>query len=113
MTLDEQISFCEEKIKNIKLKTEPQTFIDIKNSLEKLRFRRVNMIFGCKHKYEVTERSNALQFDDMGYPLRLCIVKCAKCGKTEQQWLDTYENAYEEVKRGESFAVKWRKNNER
>lgn len=36
MTLDEQISFCEGKIKNIKLKTEPQTFIDIKNSLEKL-----------------------------------------------------------------------------
>ena len=42
------------------------------------------MIFGCKHKFEVTERSNALQFDDMGYPLRLCIVKCAKCGKAEQ-----------------------------
>lgn len=37
MTLDEQISFCEEKIKNIKLKTEPQTFVDIKNSLEKLK----------------------------------------------------------------------------
>ena len=53
------------------------------------------MIFGCKHKFEVTERSNALQFDDMGYPLRLCIVKCAKCGKAEQQWLDTYEKAHE------------------
>lgn len=37
MTLDEQISFCEEKSKNIKLKTEPQTFIDIKNSLVKLK----------------------------------------------------------------------------
>lgn len=37
MTLDEQISFCEEKSKNIKLKTEPQTFVDIKNSLEKLK----------------------------------------------------------------------------
>lgn len=37
MTLDEQISFCEEKSKNIKLKTEPQTFADIKNSLEKLK----------------------------------------------------------------------------
>ena len=37
MTLDEQISFCEEKSKNIKLKAEPQTFIDIKNSLEKLK----------------------------------------------------------------------------
>ena len=37
MTLDEQISFCEEKSKNIKLKAKPQTFIDIKNSLEKLK----------------------------------------------------------------------------
>lgn len=37
MTLDEQISFCEEKSKNIKLNAEPQTFIDIKNSLEKLK----------------------------------------------------------------------------
>ena len=37
MTLDEQISFCEEKFKNIKLKTKPQTFVDIKNSLEKLK----------------------------------------------------------------------------
>ena len=37
MTLDEQISFCEEKSKNIKLKTDPQTFVNIKNSLEKLK----------------------------------------------------------------------------
>ena len=37
MALDEQISFCEEKSKNIKLKAEPQTFVDIKNSLEKLK----------------------------------------------------------------------------
>ena len=37
MTLDEQISFCEEKSKNIKLKAEPQTFVYIKNSLEKLK----------------------------------------------------------------------------
>ena len=36
-TIDEQISFCEEKSKNIKLKAKPQTFIDIKNSLEKLK----------------------------------------------------------------------------
>ena len=37
LTLDEQISFCEEKSKNIKLKTKAQTFVDIKNSLEKLK----------------------------------------------------------------------------
>ena len=41
MTLDEQISFCEEKSKNIKLKTKPQTFVDIKNGIEKLKELRV------------------------------------------------------------------------
>lgn len=37
MNLDEQIAFCKEKSKNIKLKTEPQTFIDIAESLENLK----------------------------------------------------------------------------
>lgn len=37
MTLDEQIAFCEEKSKNIKLKAEPQTFVDIAESLKQLR----------------------------------------------------------------------------
>lgn len=37
MTLDEQISFCDKKSKNIKLKTKSQAFVDIKNSLEKLK----------------------------------------------------------------------------
>lgn len=37
MTLDEQILFCEEKANNIKLKTEPQTFIEIGKNLAKLK----------------------------------------------------------------------------
>ena len=37
MTLDEQISFCEEKSKNIKLKAEPQTVVDIKKKKKKLK----------------------------------------------------------------------------
>lgn len=37
MTIDEQIAFCEEKSKNIKLKAEPQTFVDIAKSLKRLR----------------------------------------------------------------------------
>lgn len=63
----------------------------------------------CSHEYKITERSNALQQDEMGYPLRLCICKCAKCGKSTQQWLDTDESALEEVKSGKSFLVKWGK----
>ena len=46
MTLDEQISFCEEKSKNIKLKAKPQTFVDIKNSLEKLK----NPLIPCSER---------------------------------------------------------------
>ena len=34
MTIDEAIKFCEEKSKNIKLKTEPQTFVDITKYLK-------------------------------------------------------------------------------
>lgn len=61
----------------------------------------------CSHNYVVTERSNALQQDEMGYPLRLCICTCTKCGKSEQKWLDTDESALNELKTGKSFLVKW------
>ena len=64
-------------------------------------------LFKCKHRWEVVERSNALQQDSMGYPLRLCILKCSKCEKLEQQWLDTSEDALDELKNGKSFLVKW------
>ena len=38
-----------------------------------------------KHDYNISERSNVIQLDDMGYPLRLCILKCC-CGLTQQAW---------------------------
>ena len=58
MTLDEQISFCEEKSKNIKLKAEPQTFIDIKNSLEKLKELRGEEKISCNCKHNSNSRDN-------------------------------------------------------
>ena len=36
-------------------------------------------------------RSNVIQRDSYGYPLRLCIIECEGCGYTEQLWLDTNE----------------------
>lgn len=51
MNIDEAISFCYEKSENIKLKTEPQTFIDIATMLEELKdFRkgRADAIDDCK-----------------------------------------------------------------
>lgn len=66
-------------------------------------------LFKCNHKWEITERSNALQQDDMGYPLRLFICKCSKCGKYDQQWIDVAEKELEELKTGKSFLLEWRK----
>lgn len=37
MMIDEAIDFCKEKSKNIKLKTEPQTFVMIADMLEELK----------------------------------------------------------------------------
>lgn len=41
-----------------------------------------------RHKFnKVAYRSNVIQGDDMGYPLRLYITEC-ECGMTDQQWMD-------------------------
>ena len=51
------------------------------------------MIFKKSHICEfnkIVRRSNAIQFDEMGFPLRLCIFKC-ECGATTQRWVDTGE----------------------
>lgn len=48
----------------------------------------------CKikgHDWKLKERSNVIQFDEMGYPLRLFICECSKCGKSEQMWFDSTE----------------------
>lgn len=61
----------------------------------------------CSHNWKVTERSNVLQQDDMGYPLRLCICECSKCGVSDQQWIDAAEEELKELETGESVLLKW------
>ena len=39
-----------------------------------------------EERVKIVERSNVIQYDDMGYPLRLCIYS-----DNEQRWVDTYE----------------------
>lgn len=51
----------------------------------------VKRLFKKKNKFEIIERSNVIQYDDIGYPLRLCIVKNGK--KIDQMWIDTNEQA--------------------
>ena len=50
--------------------------------------KRVKRLFGLKSgkPRKVIERSNIVQYDDMGYPLRLCIMDDG-----EQTWLDSYD----------------------
>jgi hypothetical protein len=43
----------------------------------------------------------------MGYPLRLFICKCLKCGKYEQMWIDVNEKELEELKTGKSVLLEW------
>lgn len=63
--------------------------------------------FKCKHKWKLEKRSNMLQQDSMGYPLRLFIMKCSKCGESGQMWIDVAVEELEELKTGESVLVKW------
>ena len=45
----------------------------------------------CGHQWNLKERSNVIQFDDMGYPLRLFICECDRCKKNDQMWIDSSE----------------------
>ena len=46
-----------------------------------------------KDPFKIIYRSNTIQFDEMGYPLRLCIVTGNGRINAEQVWLDTLEEA--------------------
>ena len=64
-------------------------------------------LFGCNHNWEISEKSNVLQLDYMGYPLRLFICKCSKCSKYEQMWIDVPKKELEELETGKSVLLKW------
>lgn len=61
----------------------------------------------CDHYWHVERRSNILQQDEMGYPLRLFIMKCEICGKYKQMWIDVPEEELKELETGESVLIKW------
>lgn len=46
-------------------------------------------IFG--HQWRIKQRSNLIQPDILGYPLRLCIWECEYCMKTKQVWIASTE----------------------
>lgn len=61
----------------------------------------------CKHHFVRTERSNVLQLDDLGYPLRLFITTCTKCGASQQQWFDVSTSEMDELESGKSVLLRW------
>ena len=64
----------------------------------------------CKHHdYHLTERSNVIQLDAMGYPLRLYIRTCSKCGLSEQVWIDVDKSILNEVDTGNIVLLEWKK----
>lgn len=51
-----------------------------------------------EERTKIVERSNIIQYDDMGYPLRLCIMSDGK-----QAWIDTNEREGDVVLRWEEL----------
>lgn len=67
----------------------------------------IRTMFKCKHDWSIIHASNVLQVDGMGYPLRLFIQKCSKCGKVEQVWYDVDKKCLDEVESGRFVLCKW------
>lgn len=55
----------------------------------------------CNHDWKVTQVSNVIQSDSMGYPLRLVIQECKKCGKSIQAW-------YDSIQKKDDVVCEWR-----
>ncbi len=48
------------------------------------------IVFG--HQWIIKQRSNVIQSDVLGYPLRLCICECKYCKKSKNMWLASTES---------------------
>lgn len=60
-----------------------------------------------KHDWTLLKTSNVLQMDGMGYPLRLCMFRCTRCGETSQQWVDVNEKEVAKLATGEAVMLEW------
>ena len=63
----------------------------------------------CEHDWKIEWKSNVLQLDEIGYPLRLCICKCSKCRKSEQKWLIESTTSWGELDTKDSVLLIWEK----
>ena len=77
MTENEAIAFCYKKAENIKMKAEPQTFIDIAKQLEELKqYRAIGTVEEFKALKEKSVAKKPIELDQWGE-----YWKCPTCGK--------------------------------
>lgn len=61
----------------------------------------------CDHQWKVYKKSNVLQLDEIGWPLRLCICECSKCGTYDQKWLIASLTDMDKLQTGELVLLEW------
>lgn len=66
------------------------------------------MAIFCKHpKSVIFAKSNVIQFDQVGFPMRLETLECLICGKKYYAWNYIKESELDELSTGKSVLCKW------
>ena len=69
------------------------------------------LLRGCVHKYKVVAKSNVIRevYERRGLWERLCICECERCGKREEQWIesDSVTSCWEDVR--DFVRLEWEK----
>ena len=76
MLIDGLIKFCDEKSKNIKLKAEPQVFIEIKQALEELKALKEKSV-----AKKVISRNSIYRCPTCESLVSVTQTKCTKCSQ--------------------------------
>ena len=68
-----------------------------------------NMAIFCKHPRSVpVAKSNVIQLDQSGFPMRLETMECQICHKRYFTWIDIKKSELDELSTGKSVLCKWR-----
>lgn len=102
MTIDEAISFCEEKASNIKLKAEPQVFTQIAAWLEELKSYRASVFSGDMTQKMLKEQYNK-GIDDFVTNVKDALITDYSVFNTDdiRIFIDIIEELAEQLKAGD------------
>jgi hypothetical protein len=66
------------------------------------------MAIFCRHpKSVIVAKSNVIQFDQSGFPMRLETMECLICGKKYYAWNYIKKSELDELSTGKSVLCKW------